>query len=125
MPSTGYSTSAAPAPAGPYSQGVRRGNVLALAGQAGFDPVTGQLVDGVAAQTRQALTNLAAVLREAGASFADVVMMRVYLTDPDHFAAMNEVYSEFVTAPFPGRTTVYVGLPAGMLVEIDGLAVLE
>ncbi|MFL6073721.1 MAG: RidA family protein [Mycobacteriales bacterium] len=125
MPSIGYSTSGAPAPAGPYSQGVRRGSVLALAGQAGFDPATGQLVDGVAAQTRQALTNLGAVLAEAGASFADVVMMRVYLTDPEHFAVMNQVYSEFVTAPFPGRTTVYVGLPPGMLVEIDGLAVLE
>lgn len=125
MPSTGYSTGAAPAPAGPYSQGVRRGNVLALAGQVGVDPATGQLADGIGAQTRQALTNLGAVLREAGASFADVVMLRVYLTDPDHFATMNQVYSEFVVAPFPGRTTVYVGLPPGMLVEIDGLAVVE
>jgi enamine deaminase RidA (YjgF/YER057c/UK114 family) len=71
------------------------------------------------------MTNIQTILRAGGADFDDVMMMRVYLTDASHFAAMNEVYSEFVTAPFPARTTVYVGLPPGMLVEIDALAVIE
>lgn len=125
MESTVYTSKAAPAPGGPYNHAIRRGPVLALAGQVGIDPETGSLVEGgVAEQTRRALENLKAVLAEAGASFADVIMARVYLTDVAHFAEMNEVYAEVVGEPYPCRTTVYVGLPAGMLVEIDALAVV-
>ena len=126
MKSIAYSTKAAPMPAGPYSQAIRRGNILALAGQVGVDPNTGQLVaGGVSEQTRQALTNLRAVLDEAGASLADIVMMRVYLTDSTHFGPMNEAYRNSFEEPFPSRTTVFVGLPPGMLIELDALAVVD
>jgi 2-iminobutanoate/2-iminopropanoate deaminase len=126
MPKIAVSTPDAPLPVASYSQAVRKGNILQVAGQGPADPRTGAFVEGgVAEQTRQTLTNLRAILKAAGASFDDVVMMRVYLTKVEDFAAMNEVYSTFVDEPFPGRTTVYVGLPEGMLVEIDALAVLD
>lgn len=117
---------AAPAPLGPYSQAVRTGPLLALAGQAGLDPATGEpAAPDVAGQTRQALRNLGAVLEAAGAAWPDVAMVRVYLTSADHLAPMNEVYEALVPSPFPARTTVFVSLPAGLLVEIDALAVVH
>jgi 2-iminobutanoate/2-iminopropanoate deaminase len=126
MAKTEIRTEHAPTPVAAFSQGVRKGNILQIAGQVGIDPTTGKVVGPtVGEQARQTLRNLAAVLDAAGASIADVVMMRVFLTDTAHFADLNEAYGEFVTAPFPARTTVYVGLPAGLLVEIDALAVLD
>ncbi|HEU5354037.1 MAG TPA: Rid family detoxifying hydrolase [Actinocrinis sp.] len=126
MPKTAITTAAAPAPVASYSQAVRKGNVLQVAGQGPVDPATGEFAGTTAAeQMRQTLRNVQAILRAAGADFDDVLMMRVYLTDVADFPAMNEVYSTFVSEPFPARTTVYVGLPAGMLVEIDALAVLD
>jgi 2-iminobutanoate/2-iminopropanoate deaminase len=74
---------------------------------------------------RRTLRNVNTVLAAAGASMDDVIMLRVYLTDVAHFGEMNQAYGEFVSEPFPARTTVYVGLPAGLLVEIDALAVLD
>jgi 2-iminobutanoate/2-iminopropanoate deaminase len=125
MPKIAISTDAAPAPAASYSQAVRKGNLLQVAGQGPVDPSTGEYAGStVGEQTRQALLNIEAILKAAGAGFDDVLMMRVYLARVGDFAEMNEVYAEFVTEPFPGRTTVYVGLPEGMLVEIDALAVL-
>jgi 2-iminobutanoate/2-iminopropanoate deaminase len=125
MQKIAITTTGAPAPVAAYSQAVRKGNILQVAGQGPTDPATGVYAGtGVAEQTRQTLRNIQAILRAAGADFDDVLMMRVYLTKVEDFEAMNEVYSTFVAAPFPGRTTVYVGLPAGMLVEIDALAVL-
>ncbi|HEY8373502.1 MAG TPA: Rid family detoxifying hydrolase [Pseudonocardiaceae bacterium] len=125
MPKTAIQTADAPKPPAAFSQGVVKGNILQVAGQVAFDPGTGEIVGTtVAEQTRQALRNVEAVLRAGGATFDDVVMLRVYLTDPAHFAEMNEAYGEFVREPFPARTTVYVGLPPGLLVEIDALAVL-
>jgi reactive intermediate/imine deaminase len=125
MPKIAITTADAPAPAAAYSQAVRKGDILQVAGQGPTDPATGEYAGtSVADQTRQTLLNIQTILRAAGAGFDDVMMMRVYLTDVAHFAEMNEVYSTFVAEPFPGRTTVYVGLPAGMLVEIDALAVL-
>ncbi len=116
---------AAPPPV-PLSPGIRKGGILQVAGQVGLDPATGELVgDSVAAQTRQVLRNVESVLVAGGASWDDVVMLRVYLTDTAHFAELNETYAELVPQPYPARTTVYVGLPAGMLVEIDALAVIE
>jgi enamine deaminase RidA (YjgF/YER057c/UK114 family) len=79
----------------------------------------------VGAQTRQAFVNLLAHLASAGATADDVISVRVFLTQVDHFAAMNEVYREFFNDPFPARSTIYVGLPPGLLVEIDALAVVE
>ena len=130
MAKTEIRTEAAPTPVAAFAQGVRKGNVVQVAGQVGIDPETGQ-VSGttVTDQTRRTLANVAAVLAAGGATFDDVLMMRVYLTDTAHFAELNEVYGEFmaehVTNPYPARTTVYVGLPTGLLVEIDALAVVE
>ena len=75
-------------------------------------------------QTQQALQNVQAVLEEAGSGFDDVVMLRVYLTRKEDFAEMNAVYEKFVSEPYPARTTVFVGLAEGLLVEIDALAVV-
>lgn len=125
MAKTAISTDHAPRPVAAYSQAVRSGNVLQVAGQGPGDPATGLLVPGgITEQTRQTLDNIAVILAEAGASFDDVVMMRVYLADLDDFAAMNDVYTTFVREPFPARTTVGVALLGGMLVEIDALAVV-
>ena len=126
MPKIAISTPDAPAPVASYSQAVRKGPILQVAGQGPVDPVTGEFVGpGVAEQTRAVLRNIQSILSAAGAGFDDVMMMRVYLTRAEDFAAMNEVYATFVTAPFPARTTVFVGLAPGMLVEIDALAVLD
>ncbi|MCP2258469.1 reactive intermediate/imine deaminase [Streptoalloteichus tenebrarius] len=125
MAKTEIRTADAPTPVARFTQGVRKGNILQVAGQVAFDPATGAIVgDTVAEQTRQALRNVNAVLAAADASMDDVVMLRVYLTDTAHFAEMNEAYGEFVAEPYPARTTVYVGLPEGLLVEIDALAVV-
>ena len=126
MPKIAITTPDAPAPVASYSQAVRKGAILQVAGQGPADPSTGEYAGtGIAEQTRQTMLNIHAILRAAGADFDDVMMMRVYLTKVEDFPEMNKVYSEFVSEPFPGRTTVYVGLPEGMLVEIDALAVLD
>ena len=114
----------APAPAGPYSQSVRIGGIVAAAGQVGIRP-DGTLLDGVGAQTRQALANVAAVLEASGAGMEDVLTVRVFLTDVSQFDEMNKVYADAFDEPYPTRTTVYVGLPDGLLVEIDAIAVIE
>jgi reactive intermediate/imine deaminase len=120
------STPAAPAPAGPYSQAVRVGGMVAVAGQVGIDPVTGDVAgDDITSQTRQAITNLEAVLGAAGATLADVVRVGVFLTDLVDFAAMNEVYAELVPEPRPARTTVGVALPGGLRIELDALAIID
>ncbi|MCS7484047.1 RidA family protein [Umezawaea endophytica] len=125
MPKIEIHTESAPKPIAKFSQGVRKGNILQVAGQVAFDAETGAIVgDTVKEQTAQTLRNVASVLEAAGASFDDVVMLRVYLTDTAHFGEMNDAYGEFMTEPYSARTTVYVGLPAGLLVEIDALAVL-
>ena len=134
MNKTAISTTDAPAPAHTFSQGVLAGRVLQVSGQGPVDPATNEYVfaGDVAAQTTRTLQNVEAILRAAGATMADVVMLRVYLTTRDDFAAMNEAYGAFLAerlgpdAVLPSRTTVMVGLPREeMLVEIDALAVLE
>lgn len=126
MAKTAIQPEGAKPPPVPLSPGIRKGNILQVAGQIPADPSTGEIVGStVADQTRQSMRNVLAVLEAGGASVDDVVMFRVYLTDTAHFAEMNEAYREFLTEPFPARTTVYVGLPAGLLVEIDALAVLD
>ncbi|MFF8830372.1 RidA family protein [Streptomyces sp. NPDC015131] len=121
------------APPATFSHGVRKGNILQVAGQVGFLPAAEGRAPTPAGptlreQTLQTLANVEAVLTEGGASWDDVMMMRVYLTDTGHFAEMNEIYNEFfagLTVAPAARTTVYVGLPAGLLIEIDALAVLD
>lgn len=111
-------------PVGPHSQAIRRGNIVAIGGQVGTDPYSGILCEGIHEQLRQAMTNIQELLKEAGASFADVVMVHVYLTEEGHFREMNTVLGEFLTEPFPARTTVYTQLPPDMLVQVDALAVV-
>jgi reactive intermediate/imine deaminase len=126
-------TSEAPAPAHTFSQGVKRGPFVQVSGQGPVDPVTNEyLHEGdVAAQTVRTLQNVEAILTAAGATFDDVMMLRVYLTKREDFAVMNDAYGEFVSSRvtggvLPARTTVFTGLPrAEMLVEIDALAVLD
>ncbi|WP_328329471.1 RidA family protein [Kribbella sp. NBC_00382] len=130
---TAISTPDAPAPMPVFSQGVRKGNVLQVSGQGSVDPESGSFVNegDVKAQTTRVLQNIEAILKAGGATFDDVLMLRVYLTTRDDFAAMNEAYAEFVTPRtpsgiLPSRTTVFTGLPLPqMLVEIDALAVLS
>ncbi len=126
MSKQAISTTKAPTPVAAYSQAVQRGDMIFLAGQGGVDAQTGQLVsDGVADQTRQTLRNLQHVLEAAGASFDDVVSVRVFVTDHSEFAGMNEVYGEFFSRPYPARTTVFCELAPGMKVEIDAIAMLD
>src|SRR3954454_12382838 len=123
MPRTASSTPGAPPPAGPYSQAVRSGAFVLCAGQGGF-ALDGSIAEGIAEQTEQCLANVLAALAAAGASESDVVRVGVYLTDVSQFAAMNEVYARVFSAPYPVRTTVYVGLPGEMLIEVDAIAVV-
>lgn len=111
----------APAAIGPYSQAIQVGTTLYLAGQIGLDPATGALVEGgIAAETRQAMDNLQAVLNEAGFTMADVVEAQVFLADLNEYGAMNEVYGAyFEAAPPPARAAVQVArLPRDARVEI-------
>ncbi len=121
------STENAPAAVGPYSQAVRCGNLIYTAGQLGLDPQSGRLVaGGIEAQTRQALTNLQAVLEAAGATLSDVVKTTVFLQDIRDFGAMNRVYARFFPSSPPARSAVQVAaLPLGGLVEIEAVAVVE
>ncbi len=115
----------APRPVGPYSQAVRAGQFLFLAGQIPIDPTTGEMPRGITEQTAQVLRNLAAVVEAAGATLADIVKTTVYLTNLDDFGPMNEVYGEFFGERPPARACVEVGrLPKGALVEIEAIAFL-
>ena len=122
---TAVSTPAAPAAIGPYSQAVVVGDQVFCSGQIPLDPATGALVTGdFRAQAARVLDNLDAVLRAAGASFADVVRTTVYLTDLADFTVLNEHYGERFTEPFPARVTVGVAsLPKGARIEMDVIAV--
>jgi len=116
----------APAALGPYSAAIRVGDMLFCSGQTPIDPATGELVPGCAGcQTRQALTNVSAVLEAAGMTLDNVVKTTVFLTDMADFAKMNNVYAEFFSAPFPARSTVAVkALPKDSSVEIEVVATL-
>lgn len=122
----GITTPDAPKAIGPYSQGVRMGNLLFVSGQIPVDPATGNVVDGdIAAMTRRVLDNVRAVLAAAGASFDHVARTTVYLADMNDFAAMNAVYAEYFASPAPARSTVQVArLPRDVRVEIDVIAVV-
>ena len=119
------STDKAPAAIGHYSQAIDSGSgLLFLSGQIPIDPATGVFVDGgVKEQTKQCLLNAQAILQSAGLSLAHVVKTTVYLADMGDFAAMNEVYAQFFTQPFPARSAVAVkALPKGALVEVECIA---
>ena len=117
-------TDKAPKPVGPYSQAIIEGDFIFVAGQGPINPLTGTLELGDArSETQRVFENLRAILQAAGASLDDVVKCNVYLRDINDFAAMNEVYGTFFTAPFPARTTIQAGaLPGGIAVEIECIA---
>ena len=118
------STPKAPAAIGPYSQAIRVGNLVFTSGQIPIDPVTGSFVEGgIKEQTRQSLSNVRAILEEAGLSMANVIKTTVFLADMADFAEMNAVYAEFFAEPFPARSAVAVKtLPKGALIEIEVIA---
>ena len=118
------STKKAPAAIGPYSQAIRVGNLVYTSGQIPIDPATSAFVEGgIKEQTRQSLTNVKAILEEAGTSMANVIKTTVFMADMTDFADMNSIYAEFFTEPFPARSAVAVKtLPKGALVEIEVIA---
>jgi 2-iminobutanoate/2-iminopropanoate deaminase len=120
------STAKAPKAIGPYSAGVRVGNFVYTAGQAGLDPQTGQMVEGgIEAETRQTITNLKHILEAAGSSLEQVVKTTVFLRDMNDFKAMNGVYAEFFNENPPARSTIQAAaLPMGAAVEIEAVALI-
>lgn len=120
------STSQAPAAIGPYSQAIKAGKFLFASGQLGLDPSTGNLQEGIEAQTRQALANIQAVLAEAGTSVENVVKTTIFLADMADFATVNNLYAQVFQSEPPARSTVQVAaLPKSGLVEIEVIALLE
>lgn len=118
------STQKAPAAIGPYSQAIKVGNLLFASGQIPINPATGTIVEGgIKEQTHQSLTNVKAILEEAGLTLSDVVKTTVFLADMNDFADMNGVYAEFFSEPYPARSAVAVKtLPKGASVEIEVVA---
>jgi 2-iminobutanoate/2-iminopropanoate deaminase len=119
------STPDAPAAIGPYSQGIRVGNTLYLAGQIALDPATGKLVEGdIEAQTHRVLKNLGAVLKAASFDYSDVVQVQAYLADLNDYKAMNNIYATYFSASKPARAVVEAArIPRDALVEIMMVAV--
>lgn len=125
MSNTAIHTESAPAAIGPYSQAIQAGNTLYVSGQIPIDPATGSFAgEDITTQTRQSLTNIQAILNQAGYSMADVVKVTVLMADMGEFAAMNQVYAQFFQAPYPARAAFQVAaLPKNARVEIECIAV--
>ncbi len=120
------STQHAPAALGPYSQAIHAGNFVFAAGQLGLNPQTGKLQEGIEAQTRQVLANLAAVLAASGSGVEKVVKTTIFLANIADFAKVNAIYGEIFKSEPPARSTVQVAaLPLGGLVEIEVIALTE
>ena len=119
-------TEQAPRALGPYSVANRFGNLVFTSGQLGLDPLTNELAPGgIAAETRQALSNLSYVLEAAGSSLSQVVKTTVFLRDINDFPSMNSIYAEFFRENYPARTTVQAAaLPKGGAVEIDVIGII-
>lgn len=120
------STEHAPKAIGPYSQGIRYGNLVFVSGQIGALPDTGAIVEGdIKVQTEQVLKNLNAVLEKAGSSLDKVVKTTVFITNMSNFQAMNEVYARFFIESYPARSTIEVSrLPRDVMVEIEAVATI-
>lgn len=117
------STNEAPGAIGPYSQAIDTGSFLFASGQIPINPATGEIPEGIKAQTAQSLANVKAILKAAGLTTANVVKTTVFLADMGDFAPMNEVYAETFEAPYPARSAVAVKtLPKNVLVEIEVIA---
>lgn len=125
MEKTVISSPDAPAALGPYSAGIKTGNLVFMSGQLGINPATGKMPEGAVEQAKQSLANIEALLIAAGATFDNVVKTTVYLADIADFAAVNEVYATKFTEPYPARSAFQVAaLPAGGLVEIEVVVAL-
>ena len=125
MPKEAIHSKHAPAALGPYSQGVRAGNTVYLSGQIGLDPPTGNLVEGIDAQTHQVFKNLRAVAQAAGGELADIVKLTIMLADLADFAKVNEIMATYFNAPYPARATYQVAaLPKAARVEVEAILVL-
>ena len=124
MSKTAIATGNAPAAIGPYSQAIHAGNTVYVSGQLPIDPATGEFAgDDIKAQTKQSLTNIQNILKEAGTDMGAVVKTTVLLKNIADFAAMNEVYAEYFTEPYPARAAFQVAaLPKGAKVEIEAVA---
>ncbi len=120
-------TSVPTMPLGPFSQAVRHGGTVYVAGQVSYDGNAGQPVLGdIRVQTRQALANLDAVVRAAGSSLDRVVKLTCILANlPEDYAGFNEVFKEIFHAPYPARTTIQAGLLGGFLVEVEAIALID
>jgi reactive intermediate/imine deaminase len=119
-------TGGAPAAIGPYSQAIRAGNTVYLSGQLGLDPETGNLREGIEAQTRQVLDNLQAVAAAAGGSLDDIVKLTLLLVDLGDFVRVNEIMAARFTQPYPARATYQVAaLPKAGRIEVEGVLVLR
>ena len=118
------STSQAPAAIGPYAQAVEANGLVITSGQLPIDPATGAFPEGIQAQTRQSLTNVKAILTQAGTDMDHVLKTTVFLSDTNNFAALNQVYATFFTeGSYPSRSAVEVArLPKDALVEIEVIA---
>ncbi len=126
MPKQIIHSEAAPKAIGPYSQAVRCGNTVYLAGQIGLDPATMELMPGLDAQARRVFENLRAVAQAAGGDLRDIVRLTIYLIDLGDFGRINEIMAACFTAPYPARATLGVAsLPRGALVEVDAIMHLE
>lgn len=123
---TMITTPNAPAAVGPYSQGVKANDLIFTAGQLGLDPQTGKFAgEDVAAQARQAMQNLQAILEAAGSGLEHIIKTTIFLQDMGDFQTVNAIYGECFTAAPPARSTVQVaGLPLGGLVEIEAIALV-
>ena len=124
MSNVAINTPNAPAAIGPYSQAIQAGNTIYVSGQLPIDPATGEFAGAdIAAQTRQSLNNIKSILEANGMTMANVVKTTVLLEDISEFAAMNAVYAEFFTEPYPARAAYQVAaLPKAAKIEIEAIA---
>ena len=125
MPKQAIHSKHAPAALGPYSQGVRAGNTVYLSGQLGLDPATGNLVEGIDAQTHQVFKNLRAVAQAAGGELDDIVKLTILLADLADFAKVNEIMATYFKPPYPARATYQVvAIPKAARLEVEAILAL-
>lgn len=117
-------TDKAPGAIGPYSQGIDIGNMIFFSGQIPLNPLTGEMPEGIEAQTRQSLENVKGLLGSQGLDFSNVVKTTVFLDNMADFNAVNEIYAQYFVEPYPARSAVEVGkLPKNALIEVEVVAV--
>ncbi|WP_283092238.1 RidA family protein [Clostridium sp. C1] len=116
-------TKKAPGAIGPYSQGIDIGNLIFFSGQIPLNPETGEMPEGIEAQTKQALENVKGLLESQGLDFSHVVKTTVFLDNMDDFNTVNSIYAQYFVEPYPARSAVEVGrLPKGALIEVEIIA---